>query len=73
VVAHAGTWLNSIEKLWRWLWQNVLKLHRLLGNWFSLQHLKRSVPHITEYVHQNSLEKKTILDVIRIWNHHYNL
>jgi transposase len=30
-------WLNPIEKLWRWLRQDVLKLHRLAGNWPSLR------------------------------------
>jgi transposase len=28
-------WLNPIEKLWRWLRQDVLKLHRLAGDWSS--------------------------------------
>jgi transposase len=26
-------WLNPIEKLWRWLRQDVLKLHRLVNDW----------------------------------------
>ena len=26
-------WLNPIEKLWRWLRQDVLKMHRLAGDW----------------------------------------
>lgn len=26
-------WLNPIEKLWRWLRQDVLKQHRLAGDW----------------------------------------
>ena len=30
-------WLNPIEKLWRWLRQDVLKLHRLAGDWPSLR------------------------------------
>jgi transposase len=30
-------WLNPIEKLWRWLRQDVLKLHRLAGDWKALQ------------------------------------
>ena len=30
-------WLNPIEKLWRWLRQDVLKLHRLAGDWSALQ------------------------------------
>lgn len=30
-------WLNPIEKLWRWLRQDVLKLHRLAADWDALQ------------------------------------
>jgi transposase len=30
-------WLNPIEKLWRWLRQDVLKLHRLAGDWPALR------------------------------------
>src|SRR5262249_9257671 len=30
-------WLNPIEKLWRWLRQDVLKQHRLAGDWPSLR------------------------------------
>jgi transposase len=30
-------WLNPIEKLWRWLRQDVLKRHRLAGDWPSLR------------------------------------
>jgi len=30
-------WLNPIEKLWRWLRQDVLKLHRLAGDWAALR------------------------------------
>lgn len=30
-------WLNPIEKLWRWLRQDVLKMHRLAGNWQALR------------------------------------
>ncbi|HSH79991.1 MAG TPA: transposase, partial [Herpetosiphonaceae bacterium] len=30
-------WLNPIEKLWRWLKQDVLKLHRLAGDWPALR------------------------------------
>lgn len=31
-------WLNPIEKLWRWLRQEVLKLHRLAGDFAALKH-----------------------------------
>lgn len=30
-------WLNPIEKLWRWLRQDVLKMHRLAGDWSRLR------------------------------------
>jgi transposase len=30
-------WLNPIEKLWRWLRQDVLRLHRLAADWPSLR------------------------------------
>lgn len=30
-------WLNPIEKLWRWLRQDVLKLHRLANDWKALR------------------------------------
>lgn len=31
-------WLNPIEKLWRWLRQDVLKMHRLALDWDALHH-----------------------------------
>ena len=30
-------WLNPIEKLWRWLRQDVLKMHRLAAHWSLLR------------------------------------
>ncbi len=30
-------WLNPIEKLWRWLREDVLKMHRLAGHWEALR------------------------------------
>ena len=30
-------WLNPIEKLWRWLKQDVLKMHRLADDWQTLR------------------------------------
>lgn len=32
-----ASWLNPIEKLWRWLRQDVLHLHRLADNWPELK------------------------------------
>ena len=31
-------WTNPIEKLWRWVRQSVLHLHRLADDWQALQH-----------------------------------
>jgi transposase len=31
-------WLNPIEKLWRWVRQDILKLHRLADAWDELRH-----------------------------------
>ena len=33
---------NPIEKLWRWLRQAVLKLHRLTGEWSALRQRVRA-------------------------------
>jgi len=50
--------LNPVEKLWRWLKQNVLHLHRLSGDWPALrQHVadaldqfKDGSPYLLRYV-----------------------
>lgn len=34
-------WLNPIEKLWRWLRQDVLNAHRLVHDWKALQAMVR--------------------------------
>jgi len=34
-----ASWLNPIEKLWRWLRQKVLHLHRLSDDWLTLKQL----------------------------------
>jgi DDE superfamily endonuclease len=33
----SAPWLNPIEKLWRWPRQDVLRLHRLAGDWADLR------------------------------------
>jgi DDE superfamily endonuclease len=33
----SAPWLNPIEKLWRWLREQVLRLHRLAGDWQTLR------------------------------------
>ena len=35
-------WLNPTHKLWRWLRQDVLKLHRLAGDWPALRQQVRT-------------------------------
>lgn len=34
-----ASWLNPIEKLWRWLKQDILHLHRLSSDWQALKQL----------------------------------
>ena len=34
-------WLNAIEKLWRWLKQDVLKMHRLAEDWQAVRNRVR--------------------------------
>lgn len=36
-----ASWLNPIEKLWRWLRQDVLHLHRLSDDWHALKQAVR--------------------------------
>jgi hypothetical protein len=51
-------WLNPIEKLWRWLRQDVLKLHRLAEDWRAVRERVRQFldqfadgsPRLLEYV-----------------------
>jgi hypothetical protein len=51
-------WLNPIEKLWRWLKQDVLKLHRLAEDWRAVRERVRQFldqfahgsPRLLEYV-----------------------
>jgi hypothetical protein len=37
-----ASWLNPIERLWRWLKQEVLHLHPFAGNWKKLKRGVRS-------------------------------
>jgi hypothetical protein len=46
-----ASWTNPIEKLWRWLRQDVLHLHRLADNWPELQAL---VTHFLDQFAQGS-------------------
>ena len=45
-------WLNPIEKVWRWLRQEVLHLHRLAHDWVALrQHVR---PFLDQCAHGSS-------------------
>jgi transposase len=44
-----AAWLNPIEKLWRWVRQDVLKLHRLADDWVELRHRVRRF--LDQFVH----------------------
>jgi len=42
-------WLNPIEKLWRWVRQDVLKMHRWVEDW---PQVKQRVPHfLAQFAH----------------------
>jgi transposase len=51
-----AAWLNPIEKLWRWLRQDVLKMHRLAADWTTLRHHVRTF--LDQFAHGS-------LDVLR--------
>jgi hypothetical protein len=42
-------WLNPIEKLWRWLRQAVLKMHRLAADWAQLK--QRVYAFLDQFAH----------------------
>jgi hypothetical protein len=44
-------WLNPIEKLWRWLRQDILKMHRWVEDW---PHVKQRVPDCLDQFAQGS-------------------
>ncbi len=48
-------WLNPIEKLWRWLRQHLLTLHRQAGDWPALRHQVRSFLNQFQYGSENLL------------------
>jgi transposase len=58
-----ASWLNPIEKLWRWLKQDVLHVHNLADNLDELRHLVRAFldsfqfgsPDLLRYVGLNSI------------------
>lgn len=53
-----ASWLNPIEKLWRWLKQDILHLHRMSDQWSDLKqrvdqflsHFSHSSPELLKYV-----------------------
>jgi hypothetical protein len=47
-----ASWLNPIEKLWRWLRQDVLHLHRLSDDWPALK--QTVLAFITQFEHASS-------------------
>lgn len=46
-----ASWLNPVEKLWRWLKQEVIHLHRFSNNWLGL---KQQVAHfLGQFAHSS--------------------
>jgi transposase len=56
-----ASWLNPIEKLWRWLKQDVLHLHRLSDNW---QQLKQRVGDFLDQFKDGSTELLTYVGLL---------
>ena len=50
-----ASWTNPIEKLWRWLRQDVLHLHRLADDWGGLQAL------VTQFLDQFAAGSRELL------------
>jgi transposase len=59
-------WLNPIEKLWRWLRQDVLKMHRLADDWEALRGRVHSFLRQFAYGSQRLLEYTGLLGTGRI-------
>ena len=56
-----ASWLNPIEKLWRWLKQDVLHLHRLSDNW---PRLKQRVRDFLDQFKDGSTELLTYVGLL---------
>lgn len=56
-----ASWLNPIEKLWRWLRQDVLKLHRLAGDWVSLR------SRVNQFLSQFATGSHALLQYVGLW------
>ncbi len=48
-------WLNPIEKLWRWLKETILKMHRLANDWPALHQ------RVTDFLEQFARGSKQLL------------
>jgi DDE superfamily endonuclease len=51
-------WLNPIEKLWRWLKESVLKMHRLAHDWPQLRQ------RVNDFIDQFARPSRTLLRYI---------
>lgn len=51
-------WLNPIEKLWRWLREQVLTMHRLAGDWQALRE------QVTAFLDQFAEESHALLQYV---------
>jgi transposase len=54
-------WLNPIEKLWRWLKQDVLKMHRLADNWQALR------GHVRAFLEQFAHGSQRLLEYVGLF------
>jgi transposase len=51
-------WLNPIEKLWRWLKQDVLKMHRLAEDWRAVR------DRVRQFLDQFALGSQRLLEYV---------
>jgi DDE superfamily endonuclease len=57
-----ASWLNPIEKLWRWLKQDILHNHSMAGDWTNLKE------RVNQFLSQFNEHSKELLDYVGLNN-----
>jgi hypothetical protein len=57
-----ASWLNPIEKLWRWLKQEILHLHRMSDDWQGLK------LRVLDFMHQFEAASPDLLTYVGLWS-----
>jgi len=58
-----ASWLNPVEKLWRWLQQDVTHLHRLADDWTALQQ------RIADFLNRFTADSPDLLQYVGLGAH----